>query len=370
MNNSILIRRTIASRRLKRFFNKHFCFGFFETVGFEGKLEGKKVKPVRLVICGNGLDLHLGFKTDYQSYRQYLNDNMFIDGKSAISVIEESPFFLDRDADCWTDLESSLTFDCEKYISSILNAFDRNLSSINPDASKQQIDAAKAFDRADPEKIAFEFTNQWFFEWIAAEYYSNCKRIAAEYHGILETLIGRENMYLTFNYTPTLEDIFCIPGEQIFYIHNRFPHKKALSFSASDLLNEVCESSKKKFQFGSTKNSLKQCDELLEKVNIQSAGGLIDKKQIERKVRGIYLSFTKTLSDNYNELENFIKKNKINEVVILGHSFFGVDRPYYNDIIIPKFEKCHWNIFCHQSCESAKNFVAEYNLENFELTMW
>lgn len=325
---------------------------------------------MRLVICGNGLDMHLGFKTNYQAYRKYLSDSVFMDGKSAIAVIEESPFFIDRDSDCWTDLESSLTFDCEKYIKAMVYAFDRDMTRYDPEASRQQIAAANAFHKVDPEKIAFEFTNKWFFEWIAQEYYSNFKQIAAGYSGIISTALCQDDVYLTFNYTPTLEDIFGIPREQILYIHNRFPNKPTLPFTTQDLLNDVLESGRKKFQFGSTHNCLEEWDSLLKNIKIQNGGRLLNKEHLEQNVHQIYFSFTKSLSNNYDALKTFIEKQKIDEVMILGHSFLGIDRPYYDDIIIPLLRDCHWNIFCHQSCNMAKEFIKKYNIADFELNMW
>ena len=75
---------------------------------------------MKLVICGNGMDLHLGFSTSYQEYKRFLTEAKFIQGQSAISIIEGSKFFVSRDADCWSDLEKSLKFDAEKYVEGLL----------------------------------------------------------------------------------------------------------------------------------------------------------------------------------------------------------------------------------------------------------
>lgn len=325
---------------------------------------------MRLVICGNGLDMHLGFRTNYQAYRRYLSDSVFMDGKSAIKVIEESPFFIDRKTDCWTDLESSLTFDCNKYINEMVYAFDRDITPYDSEASRQHIAAANAFHKVDPKKIAFEFTNTWFFEWIGKEYYSNCERIADEYDGIARTVLRSDDVYLTFNYTPTLEDIFGISREQILYIHNRFPNKTTLSSTTENLLNEIFESGIKKFQFGSTQNCLAEWDTLLGNVEIKNDGRLLNKEHIEQKIHQIYFNFTKILSNNYNDLKGFIEKYQIDEVLILGHSFLGIDRPYYDDIIIPLLRDCHWNIFCYQSCDMGQEFIEKYNIADYELNRW
>ena len=70
---------------------------------------------IKLIICGNGLDIHVGLNTSYRAYRDYLVNKKIYEGESAISIIEKSDFFIPRDKDCWTDLENALTFDYRKY---------------------------------------------------------------------------------------------------------------------------------------------------------------------------------------------------------------------------------------------------------------
>lgn len=62
---------------------------------------------IKLIICGNGLDIHVGLNTSYRAYRDYLVNKKIYEGESAISIIENSDFFIPRDKDCWTDLENA-----------------------------------------------------------------------------------------------------------------------------------------------------------------------------------------------------------------------------------------------------------------------
>ena len=82
---------------------------------------------MKLVVCGNGMDLHLGFKTSYWGYRKFLEEAKFIQGQSAITLIEGSKFFVSRVADGWSDLENSLTFDMKKYVEELIFAYDRDI---------------------------------------------------------------------------------------------------------------------------------------------------------------------------------------------------------------------------------------------------
>ena len=326
---------------------------------------------MKLVICGNGMDLHVGFKTSYKEYRRFLDKAKFIQGKSAISLIEGSKFFVNRDADCWSDLEKSLTFDAEKYIEELLFAYDRNLEPYDEQKSRSQIEAASKFEKNNPESIAFDFTNSWFFEWIGREFYNNVEKIKANYDGILKVIFNdEESIFVNFNYTPTLESIFEIEKGRILYIHNRFPEKRNLPGTSDDLIYEAIESGKKKFQFGSTDNKFKDWLRILKSVSLKSSGKLINKKSIEEKIQSIFRSFSKNLNENYDILEKFLQGQKVEEVVVIGHSFLGVDEPYYRDVLVPKLKESKWTLYCHDSREAAQLFVEKYNISEYEMIDW
>lgn len=325
---------------------------------------------MKLVICGNGMDLHLGFRTSYQEYKRFLTEAKFIQGQSAISLIEGSKFFVSRDVDCWSDLENSLAFNAEEYIEELLFAYDRDIEPYDEEKSRSQIEASNIFQKNNPETIAFDFTNKWFFEWIGREFYGKVEQIKSSYDGILRPLFDAGCIFVNFNYTPSLESIFEIDGEKILYIHNRFPTKSTVPFTSEDLINEIIESGKKKFQFGSTENRINEWDEKLSRISLKSKGKLISRKSIEEKVHNIYRSFSKNLMDNYENLENFVFADKIEEVVVIGHSFMGVDEPYYRDVLVPMLKDCKWTFFCHGSRDTAHAFVDKYNISEYEMIDW
>ena len=326
---------------------------------------------MKLMICGNGMDLHLGFKTSYRAYRDFLNEAKFIQGKRAVTLVENSKFFVSRDTDCWSDLENALTFDVQKYIKEILWAYDRDMESCNEEQSRQQIEAATEFEKNDPERIAFDFINDWFFEWIGKEYYDNEKQIKAEYDGILRKIFKNDEcVFVNFNYTPTLESVFGIDESKILYIHNRFPYKPTLPFTANDIMNDIFETGKKKFQFGSIDNKLREGLRHVKQITLQSEGKLISKKDIEGKIERIYSSLSKNLEENYERLEKFVSQYKIDEIVVIGHSFMGIDEAYYRDVLVPLLKNCKWIFFCHGSRDYAQIFVEKYNITKYKMIDW
>ena len=74
---------------------------------------------MRLIICGNGFDLHHGLKTGYWDYRDYLLSR----SKQSIRDYE----FLTEElvgTPAWNNVEASLEINYSDYIESILNHYE------------------------------------------------------------------------------------------------------------------------------------------------------------------------------------------------------------------------------------------------------
>ncbi len=327
---------------------------------------------MKLIICGNGLDIHLGFNTRYSDYKNYLLNDIHVFGKkNAVNLIETSHFFIDNKAEFWSDLEQSLTFDFDGYVKEYLEAFDRDLEPYDEKKSHDQIKAATEFGKHNPEKIAFDFTNNWFAEWLSREYYGKIDSIKSTYNNVLKKIIVPEDtICITFNYTPSLEDVFNINERDIFYIHNRMPHKPTLPFTSKDFQDEIFELGKKRFQFGSTKNELEKWLDNIKHISLKSKGKLMKTDDLERNLIHIYNCFSKNLEDNYLKLQKFIDREDIEEIIIVGHSFMGIDEPYYKDIIIPMLKSVRWKIYCHNGIISASDFVRKYKIKEYEFIEW
>ena len=199
------------------------------------------------------------------------------------------------------------------------------------EATRSQISAAKEFERSNPRKIAFEFTNTWLYAWIAKEYYANYVKRKNNYDGILRTIVGDNDRYVTFNYTPTLADLFNVPRENILYIHNRFPDRKTTKhITAQDLLDEVLESGKKRFKFGSPKNVIDEWIKRVEDLEIKNPESHISKDTIIKDLREIYYCFSKK---------------------------FEMNEPYYRDLLVPELKDCKWSIYYHGDSSEEKSLL-------------
>lgn len=316
--------------------------------------------------------MHVGLNTSYRAYKEYLVNKKIYEGESAISIIEDSDFFVPRDKDCWTDLEGALTFDYKKYIIQYIDAFDRDVDVNNYETCISQINCANQFFKNSPQNIARDFTNGWFWEWIAREYYNNIEDVCYKNeHDIIHNIINRDCICINFNYTHTLEEMFGINKTNVLYIHNRLPDKRNVNFKGIDFERDILAPSMKKFQFGSVNNYLDKWVNFAKSIKLKSSQKLMNKKNLIDNLNEIYYAFSKNLSMNYDILSKFIDENKvkITEVIVLGHSMLGVDEPYYRDVIIPKLKDVYWNVYWHKF-DDASIFIEKYKLTKAESKEW
>ena len=82
------------------------------------------------------------------------------------------------------------------------------------------------------------------------------------------------------------------------------------------------------------------------------------------EMRYFFSLFTKNLKSNADKLKSFIGENKFDEIIIMGHSYLGVDRYYYNEMLIPFYRDIKWTIFCYnkESIIKAKKFFKKNKL--------
>ena len=55
------------------------------------------------------------------------------------------------------------------------------------------------------------------------------------------------------------------------------------------------------------------------------------------------------------------------KIVIIGHSFMGVDEQYYRDILVPLYKDKKWIFYYYQSDELARIFIDKYGVKDFDL---
>jgi len=327
---------------------------------------------MRLYIIGNGFDRNHGFETGYWNYREFLKKNY----NNVLSDFESFQYVCLHTNDKWTDLEDALTIDYESLMHDAVNNGYPDLSN---DSDSRWNDLEVDLDTQ--LRFIHGFTGKFFYEWFINTDFSSPSHILS--------FLNVSDLYVTFNYTSTLENIYKIPDGNILHIHG---HIKQISSSdiqmpvipnfltiedaettahiRDDLIN--ADIVRNKLQFGSIKNDAKRVEEALK---TQYEDDEFYGASLEPGINNIIdfcKAASKNLKENYQILSDFINNGEIDEVVVMGHSILGVDYPYYSDIILPKLAHCSWRFYCNsdEDVSDARKFAKEFSLKNFHIERW
>lgn len=327
---------------------------------------------MRLVICGNGFDLHHGFKTSYKDYRDFLLGKY----PHSFKDFEEFRYLSLSDSDRWSDLESSLTLNYEEFIHDSINEYYPDWNN-DRDSKWYELD----IDIEQQTKFIYDFTGKYFLEWLSAINYLSAKNKIKN--------IDSKDLFITFNYTSTLEVVYDVPSDNIYHIHGSIesieidnilgwviPSFKTIEDAevAVQFQSDVHNSGivREHIQFGSIYNDPQVISqELTTKFEHDEFYSVSIEPAINRLV-SFCEAGAKDIKKNYDTLDEFIREKQIEEIVIMGHSLLGVDESYYSDIIVPLFKNCYWYIYYYSASnlQDAKEFVRKYKINKFEFTKW
>jgi hypothetical protein len=327
---------------------------------------------LKLIICGNGFDLHHGFKTKYIDYKNFLLNKE----PRLFKEFEDFFYFKILETDRWTDIEKSLTMDIKRFVHIINKEYypssgsKRGLNWYDLDIEIEQ-----------QTKFIYDFTGKYFLEWLIENDYSISENKINN--------IDSEDLFITFNYTDTLREVYKVASENIYHIHGSInsvkqehiqdwfiPSFKTIEeaeiterFEADEFNNGII---REEIQFGSIYNKPENIKKELNN-SFRHDDYYFDtiEPAINRMV-DFCEAGTKNIEKNYYSLEKFIRKKQIKQVSIMGHSILGVDKSYYSDVLVPILKNCLWSFYCH-NCDSyseAEEFIREFNINSFEFISW
>lgn len=178
-------------------------------------------------------------------------------------------------------------------------------------------------------KFIHNFTGRYFYEWLS----SITPLVTRKFN------LNKNDLFLTFNYTSTLEDIYDIPGNQIYHIHGFI--KNIIDRYEVDNFTIRSE-----IQFGTLNNNAQEVEDVLSKSYENDEFYNVSIKPGISQIIGFCKASTKDIKKNYSNLESFINK-EIDEVIVMGHSLMGIDFDYYKDTILPKLLDVKWTFYYH-----------------------
>lgn len=304
----------------------------------------KGMLTMRLIIVGNGFDLHHGMKTRAKDYCEYLKSY----NPRALESIINSPYFngccrdiLDGDDVFWSDVESNLSFDYEKIIDDMLCFVDTSMMSNDEDYADDYSydDGIALLKKLD--EIYTSFTSSLLDDWI--------KHIELfDEKPLNKVLLESDDLFVSLNYTRTLEEVYHISNDRILHLHG-------------------CHGSNSEglLQFGNTQQTAGKIREIYnEKLSKDVRFERISESEIE-ELEDFAESMSKNLERNIPNLMRFLEKKKITEVVIMGHSYLKSDWLYYEKVFLPKYSSAKWTIYCYAPNEydDAKDFFSRNKLD-------
>lgn len=167
-----------------------------------------------LYIIGNGFDQHHGAQCGFEDFMKWVkkNDESLFTGLTQVYNDAE-------DNKWWKDFENSLALlNISYYANKKGNLYDPEYIKEGSIKEKTEYASQKVIEEFDKIK---ESLRQDFQVWLS-EVYENCtkdKKIRFPSEG---------SIFLTFNYTKTLEDIYKIDAKRVYHIHGVIDDKESM----------------------------------------------------------------------------------------------------------------------------------------------
>lgn len=276
-----------------------------------------------LFIIGNGFDISHGIKSRYSDFRDWLIS------QKKNNLVGLMDIFFSNERDVWGNLEAALGEYDEGSVLSYCRPdeefdFDHSLSS-----------AARVEDS--PNAIflpVLEDFKDCFKEWVDS---INLIGVQKEKHLPIDAL------YLTFNYTDTLETIYGIPPHNIAHIHG------------SRQLND-------EYIIGhnNTRNPSDAWDDECLDFECQAKENIINWMN----------ELVKNYRDNIRKHQDFFNRIiNVKQIITYGHSMSEIDWPYFEEIISKIGRDIPWRVSCFSENDvaNAKKFQSCYNLTNLSI---
>ena len=275
----------------------------------------------RLYIIGNGFDIAHGIPCRYSDFRRYCEDNMS-------EMYEKLNRYYDGGDKLWSDFESELPNLNKDALFDWMSINNRNWNQ-NWKGNYGFIDEVRN------EVDYIEWLKSAFTEWIQS---ISLEKVHRKYD-----ILVKDSLFVTFNYTLTLENVYHIPAYQILHIHGmavgEFP-KLVVGHNMPDTEVDYIFSSENDFE----EEACKEVATLIKSWHKDTAG----------------------IIANYEGI--FSQLSNVKDVYVLGHSMSEVDLPYFEKIKqnLPLSAKWHISVFGEVDIINKKQAVDRLGLGNVD----
>lgn len=293
----------------------------------------------KLIIIGNGFDIAHGLKTDYKYFLSQLTEQHRKFYETVCQYIPEDAL--------WSSFEKSLAYLDDEQLQEdnscyLLGYGDENWRDSAHHDFQYMIGQALDF----APDIPF-----YFSEWI--------NTINTNVPPIISThIISPSNLFLSFNYTDTLERVYGIPADRILYLHGKASRGDTLILGHHD--NTL-------FQDEATPEFKTEEERDFFYENYSEDVRVLEAKEIIKTYFKETYKDTASIIESYNYF--FRSLNNIKEIYIYGHSLSFIDFDYFVEIKEHTSLTCQWYISYHSEDDfyNAKNFINALNLNYYQL---
>lgn len=269
---------------------------------------------MRLFIIGNGFDRAHNLPTSYWDFRTYLETHY----PDFLQSFEQHYYIVPNDSEefkrnlLWNDFETNLANIDEDVI--IEDALGLNMGLESGDIGIE--DTLRHYFRSEYQYInkLADYLKQWV----------NTIQLGATLPITSQIRKNSNDIFITFNYTSVLEDIYQIPLGQVLHIHG-----------------SLCENDDNPILGHGNRNRIEDI-----KAKRNDAVIWFDEKKISicKVIEEYYNTTFKNIADYMHKL-NFLYKYRPQEIIVIGHSVAGIDLPYYKKIDDLTNRKALWKVY-------------------------
>ena len=317
----------------------------------------KKANHSSLYIIGNGFDLHHGLDTWYSSFGLFIKKDEY----EIYDVFIEYYGFGDLDENdkeslkdpLWSDFESSLAqMDGELLLDNHAEHIPNYGSDDFRDRDRYDI---QIYIQDIVEKATLKM-RQAFESFIQKVEYPN---VSSTEHLNLE----KDALYLSFNYTDTLERYYQVERTNIEYIHNKAGEEPNLILGHGI---DPKEFEKKEEIPPEDPEERERWEEMMSDNYDYSV------ELGKDEVRSYFLKSFKPTKDVLEKKISFFNRlTKIRKVFVLGHSLSEVDRDYFDQVIHSISKNSIWVVSYYNPNErnARKNRLTEFGIEKRQIIL-
>lgn len=289
----------------------------------------------RLFIIGNGFDRYHGINSSYYDFRDWMRENIHYDGEEIERLFECD--------DLWRSFEENLSL--LRY-----DVLAREKTEENPpNIASEHFESTLSDARCEVEDVL----EDWYGEIRKAlpKWVSQLRR--PNPNSRLE-LNDKDAVFLTFNYTRTLEDFYGIPDNAVLHVHGKDGDRweDMLLGHGGNVTREYLDRSPDEI----SKEDLEE--EIFPDPNVEmsESDAIQAGYQVVRK-------WEKPVRDKIVELAEFFKGlSAVDEVFVLGLSFSTVDQAYIDAVASSVRPDASWTISYYS--EMDKKSIAGLRLDD------